>query len=271
MTDVVRYGGCLYINEGNFLRDSVASDMYGLLDKRRKLELLDKDGEVIYAPDNMIVIMDFNAGAGYTGTRDLNAAFRNRFAVQMPFEYDDEIEKKLIKAEAIRVMGQQFRQQVAAGMFEIPVSTNMLVEFEACAQAYDLPFAIRNFVMHFPIDDRGSVKQVVDTHVMNIEADLIKLAKKVSKATAVEESIDDEWNTDGVWNYEERTDDELIMALYDADFLASYKTVASKRALAIETGIPEAVVAKMKSAELTQLLLGKHPILREVFDVSDGK
>lgn len=258
MTDVTRYGGVIYINEGNFLRDAVASDMFGLLDKRRKLELLDNDGEVIYAPDEFMVIMDFNEG--YKGTRELNAAFRNRFAIPLPFDYDTKIEAKLVRSKAIRDMAKQFRQEVAKGLFETPVATNMLVEFESIALSSSVDFAIRCFISHFPADDRGAVKQIVDLWTANLTSDIEKLAKPKGKA-ASDTAATDDWDTDGVWDYSDKTDSATFQ-LFSPDDLAGL-TLTQKRGLARDLKVPATVTRKMKVDELTNLLLGNHPYWQE--------
>jgi len=256
MTDVARHGGILLINEVNFLRDAVASDFMGLLDKRRKVELLDNDGEVIYAPDDFLIVADMNPD--YRGTRELNAAFRNRFAIQVVFDYDTAIESKLVRSKSVRDMAKQFRADIAKGMFETPVSTNMLVEFERIALALNTQFAIRNFITHFPSDDRGAVKQVIDTWVANIEADLQRIANP-GKAKAATTTDADDWQTDGVWDY---TDQNSNFSLFAPDDLAGL-TVAAKRELAASIDVPESIYKPMKVKELTDLLLGNHPYWNE--------
>jgi MoxR-like ATPase len=261
MTDVVRYGGVIYLNEGNFLRDSVASDMFGLLDKRRKIELLDNDGEVIYAPDEFMVIMDFNEG--YKGTRELNAAFRNRFPIPITLDYDDKIEARLVQSKAIRDMAKQFRQEVAKGMFETPVATNMLIEFEAIALRTNVNFAIRSFIGHFPAPDRGAVKQIVDVWTANLTADMEKLKapKVTTKKAATKDAVADDWDTDGVWDYDDKSSASAFQ-LFSTDDLAGL-TLTQKRALAKDLAVPTTVTRKMKVDELTQLLLGNHPYWSE--------
>lgn len=252
LTDVFRHGGAILINEVNFLRDAIASDFMGALDKRRKLELLDNDGEVIYAPDNFIVFADMNPD--YRGTRELNAAFRNRFAIQVVFDYDDKIESKLVTSKAIRDMAKQFRTDIAKGLFETPVSTNMLVEFERMAKTLNIPFAVRNFITHFPSDDRAAVREVINTWMVNIEADI----KQPGGTTTAPDA--DDWQTDGVWDYTDQ--DSNAFALFAPDDLAGL-TVAAKRELAATVGVPDHITKGMKVKELTDLLLGNHPYWNE--------
>ena len=198
VTDLVRHGGVLLINEVNFIPDRVKTVLFGLLDKRRKIELVDHQSEVIYAPDNFIVFADMNPD--YEGTRPLNKAFRNRFATQLEFQYDNSIETKLITSKALLDLARQLRDQIAQGLFDTPVSTNMLIEFEEVARELSVAFAVHNFVNHFPQDDRASIKQVFDTWQHNIEADFANPAIKSES----DSTFDEDWGIEGVdWEYEE--------------------------------------------------------------------
>ena len=198
VTDLVRHGGILLINEVNFIPDRVKTVLFGLLDKRRKIELVDHQSEVIYAPDNFIVFADMNPD--YEGTRPLNKAFRNRFATQLFFDYDNTIEHKLVASKALLELAKQLRDQIAQGLFDTPVSTNMLIEFEETARELNVAFAVHNFVNHFPQDDRAAIKQVFDTWQSNIESDFVNQTAKPEGAT----SFDADWGIEGVdWVYEE--------------------------------------------------------------------
>ncbi len=198
VTDLVRHGGVLLINEVNFIPDRVKTVLFGLLDKRRKIELVDHQSEVIYAPDNFIVFADMNPD--YEGTRPLNKAFRNRFATQLHFDYDSKIESRLVSSKSLLELSGQLRDQIAQGLFDTPVSTNMLIEFEEAARELNVAFAIHNFVNHFPQDDRAAIKQVFDTWQSNIEADFANPDAKPEPET----SFNEDWGLEGVdWVYEE--------------------------------------------------------------------
>lgn len=198
ITDLARHGGVLLINEVNFIPDRVKTVLFGLLDKRRKIELVDHKSEVIYAPDNFIVFADMNPD--YEGTRPLNKAFRNRFATQLFFDYDINIEAKLVTSKALLELSKQLRDQIAQGLFDTPVSTNMLIEFEETARELNVAFAVHNFVNHFPQDDRASIKQVFDTWQSNIDSDFANPNAKVEP----ESSFNQDWGIEGVdWEYEE--------------------------------------------------------------------
>jgi MoxR-like ATPase len=234
VTDLVRHGGVLLINEVNFIPDRVKTVLFGLLDKRRKIELVDHKSEVIYAPDNFIVFADMNPD--YEGTRPLNKAFRNRFATQLFFDYDTSIEFKLVSSKSLLELAKQLRDSIAQGLFDTPVSTNMLIEFEEAANELNVAFAIHNFVNHFPQDDRAAIKQVFDTWQSNIDSDFSTKSKKV-----------DSTPNENFFTYEE---------------LAKLN-LQEKRDLVLETGID---ADDVPDSEIDDYLSGNHPYWEESDD-----
>lgn len=169
VTDLVRNGGVLLINEVNFIPPRVATVMFGLLDRRREITLLDHKSEVVKAHPDLLVVADMNPD--YSGTQQLNQAFRNRFGIQLHWGYDENVEAKLVESETLREVSKRLRAQVEEGTLFTPVSTNMLQEFEKIAQ-FNFDFAVTNFVNHFTVEERPSVKVVLDTYSENISIDL---------------------------------------------------------------------------------------------------
>lgn len=185
VTDIARHGGVLLINEVNFLPPKIATVLFGLLDFRRSLTLMDHRGEVIqtHRPDcwcdldekecrERWVLIAADLNPGYSGTRELNAAFANRFAYQMEWDYDPNIERTLIKSDVLLKMANDMRQQVAAGKLETPIATNMLIEFVEMVNDLGFDFAVTSFVQHFMADERPSVTTVFNTYRKQLEEDL---------------------------------------------------------------------------------------------------
>lgn len=196
VTDLIRNGGVLLINEGNFLPERISTVLFPVTDARRSIVLQDKDGEIVKAhrpttykrigkevveqpcwcadPGSdackskwLLIVLDMNPD--YEGTRPLNKAFRNRFAVQLWWDYDEAVEKQLIASKSLRELGSSIRQ---SDEYDTPVSTNMLIEFEDIAADFGMDFAVQNFVNHFDSEERDSVKIVVNTYKDNVDAEL---------------------------------------------------------------------------------------------------
>lgn len=167
VTDVVRNGGVLLMDEVNFISPKIYTVLYSLLDARRALILLDHKGETIEAHPDLTIFATMNPS--YIGTTPLNFAFRNRFAIQIPWDYDDEVEAKLVKSKAILVVASQLRGEAAKGEFETPISTNMLMELEKFISIFGYEFAVANFIAHFDEEEQDKVRLVMNTHEHNIQ------------------------------------------------------------------------------------------------------
>jgi len=162
VTSLVRHGGLLLLNEVNFIPERVGTVLFSLLDSRREIQLVDHKAEVIKAHPDLLIVADMNPD--YAGTRALNAAFRNRFGIQLSWGYDTDIEAKLIASATLRKMAAQLRKSHAEGKLETPISTNALMEFERMGKALGLDFARYNYVQHFAEEERAAVDKVFDTY-----------------------------------------------------------------------------------------------------------
>ena len=163
VTKLVRDGGVLLVDEVNFATSAFLSVLHPLLDARRVLALLDHEGEVIRAHPEFQVIAAYNPR--YRGTRPLNEAFLNRFAIKLPFPYLPEVEKELIHiAPTLIDVATQLRRSQEAGELNTPISTNMLMEFEDFAADLGYAWASENFLSAFQPEERGAVKNVLELH-----------------------------------------------------------------------------------------------------------
>jgi hypothetical protein len=170
VTDVVRNGGVLLLDEVNFINPKIYTNLYSLTDGRRSITLLDHHGETIQAHNDLTIFATMNPD--YIGTTPLNYAFRNRFDIQIPWDYDDSVEEKLVSCKALRTLVKQLRIEAAKGQYETPISTNMSIEFMHFVDLLGYEFASENFIAHFSTDEQASVRMVFQTHEYNIKSDL---------------------------------------------------------------------------------------------------
>ena len=169
VTDVVRNGGVLLLDEVNFINPKIYTVLYSLMDGRRSITLLDHLGETIQAHKDLTVFATMNPD--YIGTTPLNFAFRNRFDIQIPWDYDDKVENKLVDSKSLLALARQLRTEAAKGQYETPISTNMLMEFHQFVDALGYEFAVENFIAHFSADEAASVRLVFQTFEYNIKSD----------------------------------------------------------------------------------------------------
>jgi MoxR-like ATPase len=248
ITDIMRYGGVILLNEVTFLPERFTTHFFGMLDKRREVNLLDHRGEVIAAPDNFLVIADHNPTT-YRGSREMNEAFVNRFPIKMFFDYDPVIEAQLVVSRHLLEMAGQIRVQINEGIIDTPVSTNMLVEFETLAVDLGLEFAMDNFANAFATDSREAIKGTLRTYKTRIATDINEIGKKHPAAKA-----DDSWLPSEWIQYD---DSQFYTRAEIKD-----KSLTELRELAEPTECDEEWLRKQNKAALIDFLTGDHPYWR---------
>jgi MoxR-like ATPase len=174
VTQIIKHGGVLYLDEVNFLPSKVAAVFHGLLDKRRAITILEKGNEVVEAHPDLQIVVAYNPD--YEGTKPLNAAFKNRFKVKVRLDYDANVEAALLCLPIIQELAAKLRASHKAGDLETPISTNMLLEFETLAIDLSYGFAVSNFINAFTEDERQSVKEVFDLYADRIRDQLKEVA-----------------------------------------------------------------------------------------------
>lgn len=171
VTDLVRNGGVLLLNEVNFMPERVTTILFGLLDDRREIQIMENGGEVIRAHPELLIVADMNPH--YRGTRPMNQAWVDRFHHKLNFPYDPSIENKLVKNKALLEMADKLRDLMIKGKLNTPISTRSLVNFIKNTENLGLDYATECYANTF-IDDteREAVTLVLDTYKHNIGKEL---------------------------------------------------------------------------------------------------
>lgn len=131
VTSWLKYGGILYLDEANMMKQDVATRLNPVLDTRGHLVLTEKDNEMVARHRFAYVIISMNPfSAEFAGTKPLNAAFRRRMSVWINFEYESlgekvsELEVELVMKRAkidhdtaykIVQVGAEMRRQYQSG------------------------------------------------------------------------------------------------------------------------------------------------------------
>jgi len=101
ITSWCRYGGILYLDEANMMKQDVATKLNPILDARGHMVLNEKDNELIERHKDAYMIISLNPfSAEFTGTKPLNAAFRRRMSVWLNFDYmsvDNHVDEQEVK------------------------------------------------------------------------------------------------------------------------------------------------------------------------------
>jgi len=104
VTQWLRHGGILYLDEANMMKQDVATRLNPVLDTRGHLVLTEKDNEIVPRHQFAYCIISMNPfSAEFSGTKKLNAAFRRRMAVWINFDFQS-IGDKISPPEAELIM-----------------------------------------------------------------------------------------------------------------------------------------------------------------------
>lgn len=131
ITNWVRYGGILYLDEANMMKQDIATKLNPILDARGHMVLTEKDNELIHRHKDAYLIISMNPfSSEFAGTKPINAAMRRRMSVWLNFDYmsvGDRIDQKEIDlvedkakisksdAEIIVRIGAKLRHEYKAG------------------------------------------------------------------------------------------------------------------------------------------------------------
>jgi nitric oxide reductase NorQ protein len=139
ITEWLRLGGIMYLDEANMMKQDVATRLNPVLDTRGHIVLNEKDNEVVERHKYGYLIISMNPySAEFAGTKPLNAAMRRRMAVWINFDYTSVGEKispsevellqkrtKLDQDTAYKLVrvGAELRRQYKAG--DLPYGPSM--------------------------------------------------------------------------------------------------------------------------------------------------
>lgn len=161
-----RVGGILYLDEVNAMPGAVTAALHPLADDRHQFVNIRKpvdDGhgghmpDVVKASTNLWIISTYNPG--YSGMSKANEAFLARFR-WLQWNYDEEVEKKLIKSSAVRLLGQSLRVARDTRAVSTPVGTSSLQRLERDVAMFGVDYALWSFCGQFT---SKSERTVVET------------------------------------------------------------------------------------------------------------
>ena len=125
----------------------------------------------IPAHPDLLVVASYNPD--YQDTAPLNEAFANRFSRKVEWDYDTDVEARLIFGATIKELAAALRTARKGGEIRTDVSTNLLMSFEEMALDEDLTFAFAQsmFLSHFPPAEQPVVSSLFDLHKVGLMED----------------------------------------------------------------------------------------------------
>ena len=188
VTDVVRNGGMIILDEAGFIPSKIITPLFPLLQYgTRHLTLLEHKGETIKAHPDLLIVATMNPH--YAGNQSLNEALRNRYTIQLEWGYDDAVERQLIPFKSLRDLAKAIRDREAREEISTPTPTNALTEFVEIAAGLGMEFARINFINRYEDDEKEAVKLAFDAARDNIIADLAGLTAEVNETAETAQSF----------------------------------------------------------------------------------
>ena len=176
-------GAVILLNEINFLPPKIQVVLFGALDLRRMIHLPDAVGSewptMLKVHEDTFILADCNPG--YIGTRPMNEALRNRFEIKLNWDYDRNVEKKLVPSAALVELAERLRGKTnKADNIRAPISTNMLMEFASIATAVvddgtpagSWAVAVETFLSMFLGQERIAAERVFELYADKIREQL---------------------------------------------------------------------------------------------------
>lgn len=167
-----RVPSLLYLDEVNMMPERVTSTLHPVCDDRRtfvnRARAISPSGGTVpgdVMPEQVVVntgtwiIGSYNSG--YRGAGAMNEAFLNRFR-HLPWDYDDDVEKRLIGSPAVLLLGRALREARALRAITTPVGTKALINLRDDAMTLGLEAALWVFTGMFPPNERARVQAIID-------------------------------------------------------------------------------------------------------------
>ena len=173
LATAIQQPSVILVNELTRMTPKAASLFLRLLQERELL--IEPLNEVIRVHPECIFIADQNTGIGYTGTSKQDAALVDRFHTKLEFHYDSKIESHFIKSPTLLAFATAIREASELNdEFSVPMSTRILLNFQAQALRLNFPFAVNSLLANYPKGDgeRDAIKMRLDADVDSIVAEL---------------------------------------------------------------------------------------------------
>lgn len=207
ITSWCRYGGILYLDEANMMKQDVATKLNPILDARGHMVLNEKDNELINRHKDAYMIISMNPfSAEFTGTKPLNAAFRRRMSVWLNFDYmsvdnyvDDKEVNLLVErtgiprdtsASIVRVAA-KLRQAYKTGDLPYGPSVGDLANWARIIADGSSPIDAGNETLVAMTSDDWEIQEEVRKIIKSVEWGSIQTSDdpKVLIITAIEQSL----------------------------------------------------------------------------------
>lgn len=173
MTLVVRYGGVVLLDEINMAHPRITAGFHGLLSVTRRMSIPEHGETVAAGRGGSGAAQPCLFGSAYNpryqGTARLNEALANKFAMQLDWDYDRDVEETLVTSPSLIDLAEAIR---ALDEIVTPMSTNALMEFERHYGRFGWAMAQRLLVNRFTTGERAAVARALEARSTVIAAEI---------------------------------------------------------------------------------------------------
>jgi hypothetical protein len=153
----MRNGGILVCDELNASPADINMVFNPVLDDERRLVLVQKESEVLYAHPEFWLVSTINPDGDYEGTKPMNHALRDRFQIIMNYHYELDIESKLIPDDALLHLIYKLRE---SSKIYTKVSTRTGIQVIKNRALYGADTALELFISRFTRDEQPVVREL---------------------------------------------------------------------------------------------------------------
>lgn len=170
LTQAVRYGWTMVIDEINAAPAEVLFILNSLLDDERILILSSKDGEIVKPhPDFRLIATCNPTEQGYAGTNEINEALLDRFHRTFYIDYDESIEKKILKEKGFEApvindvmeFTSKIRKSCRNGEIITPFSTRSVINLAELVTLKQAKLIMNRFKSH----DRTIISDILEMFI----------------------------------------------------------------------------------------------------------
>jgi hypothetical protein len=169
-------GGILYLDEINAMSERVTISLHPLADSRHQFtnrgKATTKGGlfmpEVITGHQDLWIVGTYN-DENYKGMGEMNEAFINRFR-HIKWDYDEDVESKLIKSPGVRLLGELIRTARRANSrgLRTPVGTAALMRLEKDVAAFGVDLGLEVFKGMFKHTEYDTIDAIIVDRSINL-------------------------------------------------------------------------------------------------------
>lgn len=158
LVKMMRQGGVFVFDEINAGQRDILHILNSLTDRERKIMITQKDGEVVRAVDNFLVVACMNPPSEYDMT-ELPKSLKSRFTPYY-FDFDIKIDMKVLGNDEKKLIEftKKIREARRNGIIETPLSTRDLIQFKVVRDTLGYEVAKQMLINKFQNGEKAEVK-----------------------------------------------------------------------------------------------------------------